>query len=274
MTASSQTSRATMPIVYDLVPVNAKERTSAVFHPEIEGTSVDILVTFDGSERKHRVGPSLMALSFLLAGMDEHLSRMAREVDTLVARSQRTSAYKHDPTAPPSWCGVIGRNTWGLPIAINSFFYFARSMMDQAMDVISCTVGVQCGSSMNAAQKNSRLRKDLRKKAAEPIADLIDAAWASWGARLKDYRDLMAHHNAVPLPSIRFTEDPATGLFTGVEVFFPADAGKHAPGSRRPGQQFVSVGTYFPDTRREVGTFLSDLLLLILEVRRVAGASS
>lgn len=257
-----------MPLIYDVIPYYAKDRKSPVFHPEIQGVSVDVLVTFEGTDRVRRVGPSLMTLSFLLAGMDRHLHDLGLQVEALIACSQRTPEYKHDRTKPPSWCGIIGRDTWALPIAINSWFYFARSMLDQAMDVVSCSVGVSSPSSMHYAYKSGSFRKDLRKKNAEQVADLIDRAWEGWAARLRDYRDLIGHNNALPFPSIRFAEDAATGSFTGVELFFPADPSKHSPGSRGPGQQFVPIGSYFPETRKAAGEFLQSLLVAIRDSRQ------
>lgn len=255
----------TRPILASPVVYDPAARTSATFHADIEGSAVDLISAYAGHASHQRVGHSLNTLSFLLTGLDHHLGAVDRQVALVLLHSQKPADYVHVPDPKQKFFGVFGRSTYPVYVAVNSYLYFARTLLDQVMDLVSCTIRISVGS-MNGAANNKGFRSQLRKLGAEGLADLIDRAWAAWGSRLKEYRDMVCHRDALSSPTIELLEDEVTGHITGARLYLPASPESHGP---TRGGEFVNVSQYFHDVREKLGKFLDDALLLMIEKKRL-----
>jgi hypothetical protein len=253
-----------VPIVTKVFVYEAEKRRCVLFHPEIEGAGVDLVVACQGYTR---VGESIARLSLLLTGVDCHLAVLAGQANALVEDARRGAPTGTGGDGSLGRLQVIGRGTYGLHVAVNGFFYFARSLMDQAVDLISCTVGVRVSeTSFRWAAKDGakKFRDRLRSVGAEPVAGLVDRAWSEWGARLRGYRDLLAHDDALAMPPVELVEDEKTGAVVGLRLHLPED-GKIG--------SYVNASDYFIATRLSLVRFLTELLGA-LRAARLSGSEA
>lgn len=252
-----------LPVIYD-VP----NRKSPMFHRDIEALSVDLIAAYVGKPNHpshDRVGHSLNRVSFFVTGLDQHLRTIEAEMARILREAQKPPGYVHVPPEKPERYAVTGRQTYPVFVAANSFFYFGRSLLDELVQLMSCTLRVP-GGSMNDVALKPKFRKQLERHGIEAVADLVDAEWRAWGLRFKDYRDLLGHHDALAHTMVELVEDPGTGQVLGVRLYLPATPKGRGPG---PGGEYVEVTGYFHETRVRVGEFLEKLLSLLTTHRRL-----
>ena len=248
----------TTPLVTRLAPFNAQAGTSPVFHLAIERASVGLLAL---AERQARVGHSLAQLSLELTGVDFNIGLLGAALARIVEDAARIHGVLSEV---PDRLQAAGRNTYDVQVTANAALFFARSFLDQLIDICWCSLSIQVDkTSMNWAlgKGASVFKKSLEKARAPEVFELLERHWKAFGRDLKDYRDEATHLDSLVIPPIELVVDPKVRTIVGARLFLPNL-------SARDRQDFVDGSSYFVTTRNNLVQLANELLPILADARK------
>jgi hypothetical protein len=202
-------------IISEIFIINEHERTSELFHPEIQNLAVDLYLKV---KERLDIRAYLVRQSFLLVSADWYINEAVNLGKNLIPKDGKPNSNE------PS--GACGRGVYPIFSSINSFLSVAHKSMNYSIALISAICSTSnWGWSIHWA--NTKGKEQLLKYAGQDITNLITNSWV-WASELRDYRDLMEHYNPLHTqPVIEFTSSNGI-LFDSFKCLLPKK-----PGSRR-----------------------------------------